>query len=963
MDGSYTISDITSGTNAVITLSSISNCTITETVTAPDCGCAIIAAPIGDDVTVCSGETIPALSVSVGTGLQVNWYRTASSTTVIAMNSTIYEDNTTGIYYAEAVDPSTGCTSSRTAITLTINPLPSYQEGNKECSVDLSTYQVTVNSDASNISSSAGTAVNNGNGTFTINNIPSNTNITVTLESAENCTRTETIIAPDCNCEPIVEPIGDNIFVCAGETIPPLSVSVELGLTANWYDTETGGTVLATNTTTYITNTAGTYYVEAFDPQTGCTSRRKSIRLLINALPTYQEGNKICNINLNTYEVMVSSDAATADSNIGTVINNGNETFTVKDIPNDLNVEITLTSSENCSRVEVITPADCDCGVINAPIGDDILVCSEETIPSLSVSVGTGLQVNWYSTETETVSIATNSTTYMTNTAGTYYAEAIDPSTGCTSSRTPIALVISSLPSYQEQTKDCSGDLNTYQVTIGSDASTVLSSGGTVLNNDNGTFTISDIPSATTVTLTLTNEANCTITELVTAPDCSCGSIEAPLGDDITVCSGETIPPLSVNVGTGLQVNWYSSSTSTSPLITNSATYLANTAGTYYAETVVPETGCASPRTAIVLTLNSLPTYQEGMEECSLDTDTYQVMINSDAVMVSSNLGIVVDNSDGTFTIKDIPNDSSVEITLTNSENCSRVETFIAPECASNSSDCSNSTTDELKANAGEDQETCDNVFQLNSNLPTNTTGIWTTNSSAVIDNPNTFDTRITNISEPGEYIFIWTLSLNDCPDFSTDTVVITKTENRVEAVDDFIAAIKGRPIEFNILDNDIISSGEIEIEILTTIKYGILQDRGNGNFVFIPRGNFEGDIEFEYEICDRNCPNGCAIGTVQINIKKLIKRGHGHSIGLTPNSPDGTNQTLIFDNIFENPNNELIIVNRWGDIIYKESNYNNDWSGTNQDGEPLPSGTYYFMMRFDVNNGELLYGTITILR
>jgi flagellar hook assembly protein FlgD len=41
-------------------------------------------------------------------------------------------------------------------------------------------------------------------------------------------------------------------------------------------------------------------------------------------------------------------------------------------------------------------------------------------------------------------------------------------------------------------------------------------------------------------------------------------------------------------------------------------------------------------------------------------------------------------------------------------------------------------------------------------------------------------------------------------------------------------------------------------------------------------------------------------------------------------------------------------VVNRWGAIVFEEQNYRNDWEGTNQNGESLPSGTYFVV--FEAN-------------
>ncbi|MEO0877697.1 MAG: gliding motility-associated C-terminal domain-containing protein, partial [Bacteroidota bacterium] len=87
----------------------------------------------------------------------------------------------------------------------------------------------------------------------------------------------------------------------------------------------------------------------------------------------------------------------------------------------------------------------------------------------------------------------------------------------------------------------------------------------------------------------------------------------------------------------------------------------------------------------------------------------------------------------------------------------------------------------------------------------------------------------------------------------------------------------------------------------------------------------------------------------------------------VTPNG-DGDNDDLVFDVITfsdpeEIPDNELIIFNRWGDIIFEAKPYNNDWNGLNQEGQPIPEATYYYVLRLNISRGEIIRGDITVIR
>lgn len=68
----------------------------------------------------------------------------------------------------------------------------------------------------------------------------------------------------------------------------------------------------------------------------------------------------------------------------------------------------------------------------------------------------------------------------------------------------------------------------------------------------------------------------------------------------------------------------------------------------------------------------------------------------------------------------------------------------------------------------------------------------------------------------------------------------------------------------------------------------------------------------------------------------------------ITPNG-DGLND--FFDLSYLNPSGScaLSIMNRWGSEVYRADSYANDWNGTDQDGNPLPDGTYYYVLQCGV--------------
>lgn len=69
-----------------------------------------------------------------------------------------------------------------------------------------------------------------------------------------------------------------------------------------------------------------------------------------------------------------------------------------------------------------------------------------------------------------------------------------------------------------------------------------------------------------------------------------------------------------------------------------------------------------------------------------------------------------------------------------------------------------------------------------------------------------------------------------------------------------------------------------------------------------------------------------------------------------TPNG-DGLNDTWAIGNLPKE--NELVLFNRWGELIYRKVNYANEWDGTNRDGSMLPLGIYIYQLTYIHNNGK----------
>ncbi|MBP6732754.1 MAG: gliding motility-associated C-terminal domain-containing protein [Chitinophagales bacterium] len=83
----------------------------------------------------------------------------------------------------------------------------------------------------------------------------------------------------------------------------------------------------------------------------------------------------------------------------------------------------------------------------------------------------------------------------------------------------------------------------------------------------------------------------------------------------------------------------------------------------------------------------------------------------------------------------------------------------------------------------------------------------------------------------------------------------------------------------------------------------------------------------------------------------------------ITPDNGDGYNDYWNIRDLERFPDNEVRIVNRWGDEVFFAAPYQNDWTGTWK-GEQLPGATYYYVIKIRYK-GEVVEfnGPLTVIR
>lgn len=108
---------------------------------------------------------------------------------------------------------------------------------------------------------------------------------------------------------------------------------------------------------------------------------------------------------------------------------------------------------------------------------------------------------------------------------------------------------------------------------------------------------------------------------------------------------------------------------------------------------------------------------------------------------------------------------------------------------------------------------------------------------------------------------------------------------------------------------------------------------------------------------------NGCQITDTEQLLPDLDVPCQTAMSVITPNS-DGKNDFFIISCVMDFENT-LTIYNRYGGLVYEVDNYQNDWSGYDNNNEPVPDGGYMWVLQITRDDGSkgLFRGTVNLLR
>ncbi|MEL6864041.1 MAG: gliding motility-associated C-terminal domain-containing protein [Bacteroidota bacterium] len=272
-------------------------------------------------------------------------------------------------------------------------------------------------------------------------------------------------------------------------------------------------------------------------------------------------------------------------------------------------------------------------------------------------------------------------------------------------------------------------------------------------------------------------------------------------------------------------------------------------------------------------------------------------------------------------------------------------------------------------ADAGENQVICEDQATLSAMPNGYAQGQWTSPIAVDFDDRSDEEALVNRLS-PGFNLMIWTLSTDRCAAIDSDSLYIFVEAAPIAIADEW--DLVDQPINtlVQLLDNDEPElASDWELELLTLPQQGSLQLIDEGEYQYTPQSLVSEADFFTYRLCNALCPDLCDTARVSIrlpNVQDTEPITEALPNAITPND-DGVNDYFIVPILEDRPDlypdADLTIFNRWGDVVYRNRQYLNNWNGFSDTGQALPEGTYYFVLRLDLNAGLIFKGDLTILR
>lgn len=553
------------------------------------------------DQTICPGEIL-TFGYQGLSNVTYNWSTGATTPTI-----TVSPVQTTD-YTVTVTSTNTGCVAKDT-VKVTVDPKPNAGADTVSCNTTLKikaagqgeTWSFASFNDPNDANNTdVATIDNQGN----IGSLDKNGFYRFILTNTNGCT--DTIRVQKTSVTIPVIPLNP---VCPGTTLT-FGFNNTQDFTYSW---STGAT---TGQISVKPDSTTDYYVTVTSKLTNC-SAKDTITVIVKPAPTLTLESSVCSQDNAKYTTTVTvANGTVVTSNAGVVSGSGT-TFTVTTGSDTTQYTITATL-DGCTKKLTVNKPDCTCPQISNPAAPGGTICGSGTTTLTATGCAAGTTAKWYSNVglTNEVDADGSFTTPALSQNTDYYAACVnDAKPLCKSSGVKVTVTVKPAPSFSGAGTNCAAGNSIYTVTISSTGSITVKSPAAAQISGSGPYTISNVPAGQNLVLTSTLNG-CSKDTTITAPNCGC-TPETPtaLAANVGICAGDPIPNpnFTAIVGANTTVDWYSAASGGSLLASNTLTFTATGAGTFYIQAKSTLQGCndqVNPtRVPVTLTISPKPIF------------------------------------------------------------------------------------------------------------------------------------------------------------------------------------------------------------------------------------------------------------------------------------------------------------------------------------------------------------------
>lgn len=903
--------DSLSGNIYTVTITDANFCTVVKSVTVNTAPPPSVTIDNVIDVS-CFGAADGAINISVSDG--------TSPFTYVWSNNTFSEDliNVSGGVYTVTVTDSAGCTDTLSALVneasaIIINSVVT----NAACGDSTGSIQLNVSGGIPNYSYQWSNAATTG----FINNLYSGT-YTVTVTDAASCTQQAVIPVGNVN-GPVITLLSHQMVSCNGSNNGAINVDITGG--AGSYN------FLWSNaaTTQNISSLAPGIYILTVTDVNGCEG-------LFSDTITEPSPISLTAVIENP-SCFLSNGAIVVAASGGTPLysylwSNGIASSGINGLAGSQPYTVTVTDGNFCTFDSTFQLTNTGTPVITLQSLNDVS-CFGASDGSIDINVSGGIPPYSYFWQ-----VILQTTEDVTGLSPNVYDVIVADSTGCSSTAQytitePSEIVLSFPLIINSNCGQANGTLIA-NATGGSSPYSYQWSNGAV--ND----TVFNL-TAGSYTATVTDNAGCSVSEIANISDLGGPTIDA-VDSTLITCPGGSDGSITITASGGVAPLTYSWTNVSS----NQAT-VNNLSANIYTVTVSDAANCQVIRSVNI-------------------TDPPDFVINA---ALSQN------NPPYNLTCFQT-NDGSIDVTVTggtapyiyiwstgsNNEDISNLTAGTYTLIVRDSRLCEGNDTilltqpPQITAAAGLDITICgiDSLVLSADSIAGNLLGHWTAvaGSSAVFTDPSTYNTLVDSLPV-GVNILTWTVSqLNGNCAVSDDVVITVNTK---------ITSFAG--VDKTDLCGEVYALDATQPQFgsgywMVLEGNGILDDTSSA--VAVVSNLSPGANYFVWTVNNGNCEGRDTVLVFQQDSITCLSNIQLPS-AFSPNG-DGFNDFFVVKGIEDYTSNSLSIVNRWGAEVYQKSNYSNEWNGVNESSDPLPDGTYFYILKVDGVN-EVFKGFVDIRR